>query len=78
MVRNPAVTDGAEIVGFDAPASDAEGDRSDGGEQNERNPQHSALRDEAKSSAAARPNAPGEGAAQPRGWDALEAAYRRF
>ena len=63
MVRNPAVTHGAEIVGIDAPASHAEGDRTDGGEQNERNPQHSALRDEAKSGAAARPHAPGEGAA---------------
>src|SRR5215213_6716876 len=63
MVRNPAVTHGAEIVGIDAPASDTECDRNDGGEQNQRNPQHSDLRDEAKSGAAARPNVPGEGAA---------------
>jgi hypothetical protein len=62
MVRNPAVTHGAEIVGIDAPASDAECYRTDGDEQNERNPQHSALRDEAKSSAAARPNVLCEGA----------------
>jgi hypothetical protein len=63
MVRNPTVTHGAQIVGIDAPASDAEGDRTDGGEQNERNPRHFALRDEAKSSAAARPSAICEGAA---------------